>query len=50
MESRVDIAQARARAAIDPLAVEISELGTLVRQLAETVATYEAQVRRDRNA
>ena len=28
---------------IDPLAVEISELGTLVRQLAETVATYEAR-------
>ena len=48
VESRADVAQARARAAIDPLAVEISELGTLVRQLAETVATYEAQVRRDR--
>ena len=43
VESRVDVAQARARAAIDPLAVEISELGTLVRQLAETVATYEAR-------
>ena len=37
------VAQSRARAAIDPLAVEISELGTLVRQLAETVATYEAR-------
>jgi cyclic-di-GMP phosphodiesterase TipF (flagellum assembly factor) len=43
VESRADVAQARARAAIDPLAVEISELGTLVRQLAETVATYEAR-------
>jgi cyclic-di-GMP phosphodiesterase, flagellum assembly factor TipF len=44
VESRADVAQARARAAIDPLAVEISELGTLVRQLAETVATYEARL------
>jgi cyclic-di-GMP phosphodiesterase TipF (flagellum assembly factor) len=43
VEGRVDTAQHRARAAIDPLAVEISELGTLVRQLAETVATYEAK-------
>ena len=43
VEGRVESAQQRARAAIDPLAVEISELGTLVRQLAETVATYEAR-------
>ncbi|MBX9777405.1 MAG: EAL domain-containing protein [Xanthobacteraceae bacterium] len=43
VEGRVEGVQHRARAAIDPLAVEISELGTLVRQLAETVATYEAR-------
>jgi cyclic-di-GMP phosphodiesterase TipF (flagellum assembly factor) len=43
VEGRVEGVQHRARAAIDPLAVEISELGTLVRQLAETVATYESR-------
>ncbi len=43
VEGRVDSAQHRARAAIDPLAVEIGELGTLVRQLAETVATYDTR-------
>jgi cyclic-di-GMP phosphodiesterase TipF (flagellum assembly factor) len=43
VEGRVEGVQHRARAAIDPLAVEISELGTLVRQLAETVATYETR-------
>jgi cyclic-di-GMP phosphodiesterase TipF (flagellum assembly factor) len=43
VEGRLEGVQHRARAAIDPLAVEISELGMLVRQLAETVATYEAR-------
>jgi cyclic-di-GMP phosphodiesterase, flagellum assembly factor TipF len=43
LESRVETAQNRARSTADPLAVEISELGTLVRQLAETVASYEAR-------
>ncbi len=43
LESRMDAAYNRARSAADPLAIEISELGTLVRQLAETVATYEAR-------
>jgi len=43
VEGRMDTVQHRARAATDPLAVEISELSTLVRQLAETVATYEAR-------
>ena len=43
LEGRMDTVQHRARAATDPLAVEISELSTLVRQLAETVATYEAR-------
>jgi len=32
----------RARGAVDPLAVEIGELGALVKQLAETVAGHEA--------
>jgi cyclic-di-GMP phosphodiesterase TipF (flagellum assembly factor) len=32
----------RARGAVDPLAIEIGELGTLVKQLAETVAGHEA--------
>ena len=32
----------RARGAVDPIAAEIGELGTLVRQLAETVAAHEA--------
>ncbi|MPZ37027.1 MAG: EAL domain-containing protein [Rhizobiales bacterium] len=43
VETRVDAVRQHARAAVDPLAVEISELGSLVRQLAETVATYEAR-------
>lgn len=43
-EGNVAAVQYRARAAIDPLAVEIGELGTLVRQLAETVATYETRI------
>jgi cyclic-di-GMP phosphodiesterase, flagellum assembly factor TipF len=44
VEGNVAAVQYRARAAIDPLAVEIGELGTLVRQLAETVATYETRI------
>ena len=43
VEGRVDSARQHARAAVDPLAVEIGELGTLVRQLAETVATYDTR-------
>src|SRR5262245_64972976 len=35
LESRCDSALDKTRAATDPLAVEISELGTLVKQLAE---------------
>ena len=42
LEGRVAGAHQRARAVTDPLAVEIGELGTLVRQLAERVAIYEA--------
>ena len=39
---------AKGEAAIEPLAVEISELGTLIDQLAETVAIHETQLRRSR--
>jgi cyclic-di-GMP phosphodiesterase TipF (flagellum assembly factor) len=36
----------RVRGAADPLASEISELGTLVKQLAETVAAHESEIYR----
>jgi cyclic-di-GMP phosphodiesterase TipF (flagellum assembly factor) len=41
-EAKVDTAVNRARAATDPLASEIGELGMLVKQLAETVAAHDA--------
>ena len=44
LESKTDGALHRARAASDPLALEIGELGTLVKQLAETVAAHEAKL------
>jgi cyclic-di-GMP phosphodiesterase, flagellum assembly factor TipF len=40
METKVDKTVERARGAVDPLAVEMAELGTLVRQIAETVAVH----------
>ena len=40
MEAKVDKAVDRARAATEPVAAEMGELGTLVRQLAETVASH----------
>ncbi len=43
-EAKVDTAVTRARAASDPLAAEIGELGMLVKQLAETVAMHDATV------
>src|SRR5690348_1474451 len=50
MESRGE----RMRGAADPMAAEISELGTLVKQLAETVAAHESEIYRklavDQNA
>src|SRR5690348_3957616 len=50
MESRGE----RVRGAADPMAAEISELGTLVKQLAETVAAHESEIYRklavDQNA
>jgi cyclic-di-GMP phosphodiesterase TipF (flagellum assembly factor) len=42
VESRLDTAGERARAAADPLAAEIGELGSLIKQIAETVAVHEA--------
>ena len=44
LEGKMDGAINRTRAAADPLALEIGELGTLVRQLAETVAAHEARL------
>ncbi len=41
MEGHVNKTVNRARGAVDPLAVEIGELGALVKQLAETVAGHE---------
>ena len=42
MESRVEGTVNRVRGAVDPIAAEIGELGGLVRQIAETVASHAA--------
>jgi cyclic-di-GMP phosphodiesterase TipF (flagellum assembly factor) len=42
VEARVESTVTRARSADDPIAVEIGELGGLVRQIADTVAAHEA--------
>jgi len=42
VESRLDITVDRTRAVTDPIALEIGELGTLVRQLAETITAQQA--------
>ena len=44
IEGKVEGAVDRARAATDPLAIELGELGTLVKQLAETVAQHETAI------
>jgi cyclic-di-GMP phosphodiesterase TipF (flagellum assembly factor) len=41
METRVESNANRARGAVDPIAAEIGELGSLVRQIADTVAVHE---------
>jgi cyclic-di-GMP phosphodiesterase TipF (flagellum assembly factor) len=46
METKVDKTVERARGAVDPLAVEMGELGTLVRQIAETVADHAAALQK----
>jgi cyclic-di-GMP phosphodiesterase TipF (flagellum assembly factor) len=42
VEGRVDSTVNKARGAVDPIAAEIAELGGLVRQIAETVASHAA--------
>ena len=44
VESRMERNLARGEATVEPLAVEISELGALLDQLAETVALHETQL------
>ncbi|HLH96867.1 MAG TPA: EAL domain-containing protein [Xanthobacteraceae bacterium] len=44
VEARQERASTKEEAAIEPLAAEISELGTLLDQLAETVAIHETQL------
>src|ERR1700674_1064338 len=46
MEHKVEAAVDRARATADPLVSEIGELGTLVKQLAESVAAHDAALGR----
>src|SRR5271169_6355377 len=41
MEARIEGSVDRARGAVDPIAAEIGELGGLVRQIADTVATHD---------
>lgn len=45
VETNVAATVNRARGAVDPLAQELGELGTLVRQLADTVAGHDAALR-----
>jgi len=42
VETRVETGVNKARGAVDPIAAEIGELGTLVRQIADTVASHAA--------
>ncbi len=44
LERRVDGAMERTRAATDPLTAEVGELGTLIRQLAETLSDHERKL------
>jgi cyclic-di-GMP phosphodiesterase, flagellum assembly factor TipF len=44
VESRLERTLAKTETTVEPLAVELSELGALVDQLAETVATHETQL------
>jgi cyclic-di-GMP phosphodiesterase TipF (flagellum assembly factor) len=50
IESKVAAAVNKTRAITDPLAIELDELGTLVKQLAESVAAQEAAAERDRSS
>jgi len=44
LEGQGDVAGERARAATEPLAAEIGELGTLVKQLADSVAVHDTRI------
>ena len=46
MEAKVDKTVDRARAVTEPIAAEMGELGTLVRQIAETVAAHAAALQK----
>lgn len=48
VETRINSAASSARGTVDPLAVEIGELGNLVRQIADTVAGHEAALHGER--
>jgi cyclic-di-GMP phosphodiesterase, flagellum assembly factor TipF len=50
METKVDKAVERARVAVDPIASEMGELGTLVRQIAETVASHAVALQQKQGA
>jgi cyclic-di-GMP phosphodiesterase TipF (flagellum assembly factor) len=50
METKVDKAVERARVAVDPIASEMGELGTLVRQIAETVASHAVTLQQKQGA
>jgi cyclic-di-GMP phosphodiesterase TipF (flagellum assembly factor) len=50
MESKLDTFDNKTRAATDSLALEIGELGTLVRQLAESVAVHDSALAIDQAA
>jgi len=45
VESRIEGAIGKSRTATDPLVAEIGELGTLVKELAETVAIHDAAIK-----
>ncbi|HWM82579.1 MAG TPA: EAL domain-containing protein [Pseudolabrys sp.] len=45
MEERLNAAANRERDGLDPLAAEIGELGGLIKQIAETVAAHDSQLR-----
>jgi cyclic-di-GMP phosphodiesterase TipF (flagellum assembly factor) len=50
VETKITSPAHRARAATDPLATEIGELGTLVKQIAQTVASHAAALQRQQGA
>ena len=50
MEGRIEGTNSRVRGAVDPIAAEIAELGSLVRQVADTVADHAAALLRQGGA